>query len=676
MLEDWAEKNSYFHAPSQSIFTMLLKGGQYFQKRHQVDAQGREINVMEKRIDYVLGSGNHARTYLHRTDKGELVELPLGWYAEKGGYWAMNPGYDRPDHPGFRRPITYDCMFCHNAFPKIPAGSAKWVGSAVYEGELPQGIDCERCHTGAAQHARLAGGGKATAAAVRAAVLNPKRLSGERQLELCMSCHLETTSFPLPNALPKHGRGPFSFRAGEALGDFLLNFDHAQEEGRGEKFEIVNAAYRMRQSACFLKSEGKMLCTTCHDPHGVSRAPNASCAQCHASGLSARAGHASGGDCASCHMPKRRTEDVIHVVMTDHKIQKRPPVGDLLAELVERRDEYRGAVVPYYPAKLMGAEGELYLALAQVKQKSNLKAGIAQLTKAIQKYAPAGAEWYLELGEALENDGQVRASLRWYREGVRRNASAQALLRLGVVLRRTGQQAEALLTLRRVATMAPERAIVWHELALAQRSAGDVAGAKASIAKALAQDSEMPEAHNNLGGLLAATDARGAEAALREAIRVKPEYADARGNLARLLASTGRAEEARQEFLQALRLQPRDVAARYDLAVLLGKLRQYDEAQKQLEEAVRVDATAWEARELLADLMAARGQATLAISHYEAILLARPNADRTRLGLGAALATVGQRERAIAELQKVVAGRDAAARERASEILRQMGALP
>src|SRR5213593_3586314 len=36
-----------------------------------------------------------------------IIQLPLGWYAEKGGYWGMNSGYDRPDHYGFRRPITY-----------------------------------------------------------------------------------------------------------------------------------------------------------------------------------------------------------------------------------------------------------------------------------------------------------------------------------------------------------------------------------------------------------------------------------------------------------------------------------------------------------------------------------------------------------------------------------------
>jgi hypothetical protein len=147
---------SYYHAPSESYFTMSARGGEFFQRRRQVDSFGSEVNVMEKRVDYVLGSGNHARTYLHRTPADTFIELPLGWYAEKGGYWAMNPGYDRPDHEGFRRPITYDCMFCHNAYPKVPARNEKPREEAVY-GALPEGIDCERCHGAGARHIELAG---------------------------------------------------------------------------------------------------------------------------------------------------------------------------------------------------------------------------------------------------------------------------------------------------------------------------------------------------------------------------------------------------------------------------------------------------------------------------------------------------------------------------------------
>src|ERR1700722_5702981 len=117
---DYTGKNTYYHPASDMSFAMVQRAGRYFQSQYQTGADGRQINLSEKEIDYVLGSGNHARTYLHRAAGNTLVQLPLAWYAEQGGYWAMSPGYDRPDHQGSRRAVTYDCMFCHNGYPEIP----------------------------------------------------------------------------------------------------------------------------------------------------------------------------------------------------------------------------------------------------------------------------------------------------------------------------------------------------------------------------------------------------------------------------------------------------------------------------------------------------------------------------------------------------------------------------
>lgn len=683
MVEDFTNQTTFYHAASQSYFTMLRRGDEYYQRRYQLDSAGRQINVMEKRIDYVMGSGNHARAYLHRTAANTLIELPLGWYAEKGGYWAMNPGYDRPHHDGFRRPITYECMFCHNAYPEIPKGHDQPFARAVY-GALPEGIDCQRCHGLGLTHARVAASG-ARREEIRKSIVNPARLSAERQMEVCMACHLETTSFPLPNAIQRYERGPFSYQPGEPLSAFLLNFDHARGTGREDKFELVNAAYRLRRSACFLKSNGRMLCTTCHNPHETphgeeaKRHYDAVCRQCHAAAFEKQVDtgkHTRAAGCASCHMPKRRTEDVVHAVVTDHYIQRQKPAGDLLAERPEREDTYRGRVVLYYPRTLPHTpENDLYLAVAQVKQGSNLTEGIAQLTAAIEKHRPQRAEYYMDLGQALVSNGQLTRAVAAYREAARRNpGSAAALLKLGTALRRAKQYQEAAEILRRAVAAEPEAPLAWHERGLAYRELGRNAEAVAAIAKAIELDPDLPEAHNNLGILCSATgEPERAETEFREAIRIKPDYADAHGNLANLLSSAAQFGEAREHFEIALRLRPADAVIRYNYAMLLGRTRRFDEAQRELEASVRDDPGFADAHLLLGDLLMAKGQARDAISQYREALRIQPESSRAHLGLGEALAALGDSSGAVEHLRKAANGSDPASRARAGETLRQLG---
>jgi len=680
--------NTFYHKPSDSYFTALQRGGKFYQRRHQIDPEGREINVMEKQIDFVMGSGNHARTYLHRTARHTLLELPLGWYAEKGGYWAMNPGYDRADHDGFRRKIGYDCMFCHNGYPKIPAGHDQPFAEPVYVDPLPEGIDCQRCHGPGRKHAELAKTGRAHADDLRSAIVNPARLRADLREEVCMQCHLETTSFPLPNSLPRYDRGPFAYRPGQPLGAYWLFFDHAPGTGADAKFEFVNAVYRMRRSKCFLESQGALHCTTCHNPHSVPRGReatrqyDAACRRCHTSAfdrLLAAGKHPTSTGCADCHMPKRRTEDVVHAVATDHFIQRRRPAGDLLAEIAERHESgdraYRGEVVLYYPPKLPPAEdNDLYLALAQVVDKSNLTGGIGRLAQAIERYAPARAEFYFQLAEAWRNSAQPAKALPLYREAVRRNPQFAAGLRgLGSALRRSGQHAEAVEILQRAGLAAPADASTWHELGLNYRAQNKMPDAITALQKAVALDPDLPEPHSNLGIVwLAAGERARAEAAFREAIRIQPDYVDAHNNLANLLSGRGDFKQARYHFEIALRIRPEDGPTRYNFAMALGRARHFDEAQQQLEAAVRIDPELADAHELLADLLLAKGQAQAAVAHYREAVRIQPGSGRAQLGLGSALAATGDVAGAVTHLQKAAAGADPAAREGAAQILRQL----
>ena len=678
---------SYYHAPSESYFTMLRRGTKLFQRRHQLGPDGREANVMEKQVDFVLGSGNHARTFLHRTPRNTLIELPLGWYADKGGHWAMNPGYDRPDHEGFRRQVSYDCMYCHNGYPKIPAGHDQPFAEPVYLDPLPTGIDCQRCHGPGRQHAEIAASGKSTPDAIRNAIVNPKRLTPERREEVCIQCHLETTSFPLPNSLQRYDRGPFDYQPGQPLSNQWLFFDHSPAAGRDDKFEIVNAVYRIRRSKCFLESKGAMECGTCHNPHDVPRGAkatahyDAACRKCHGEPFTqavAAGKHTKAAGCADCHMPKRRTEDVVHSLATDHLIQRHKPAGDLLAARPERHETgpsaYKGEVALYYPADLPPSPTrELYSALAQVIDQSNLDKGIPRLAAAIQRFPFARPEFHFQLGEALRNAGRTAESVAAYREAIKRNPQMVAAQEsLGVALRRAGQLAEAVETLKHTTQMAPTRAAAWHELGLAHNAQGNAVEATKAIEKAIALDPDLPAPHSNLGIVLLSTgDHAKAETAFREAIRIQPDYADAHGNLANLLAGRGDATNARRHFETALRFQPKNAAIRYNYAVALGRAGDVDTAQRQLQLALESDPNLADAHELLGNLLMARNQPAAALPHYRAWVRLQPQSAQAQLGLGSALALTGDRAAAIPYIQ--TAATDPATRDAATQLLRQLG---
>jgi len=599
MVEDFRRRNTYVHRPSERIYTMIERGGRYYQRRHQIGHDGKEISVMEREIHYVIGSGNHARSYLHRTPDGRVYELPVAWYAENGGYWAMNPGYDYPAHDDFRRRVTSQCLFCHNAYPKPDPARDSAAAEPLFD-SFPEGIDCQRCHGPGSNHIAAAQDARRPVEEVRAAIVNPARLDARRRMEVCLQCHLETTSFVLPGSLGRLDRGVFSYRPGEPLENHVLHFDHGPDPRFDDKFEIAHHGYRLRKSACFVKSEGRLQCTSCHDPHQGARAREAAaryvraCRSCHGAAFEARVAagkHTADARCVSCHMPKRRTEDVVHAVMTDHLIRRNPLPGDPLAPLAEKTPEqytYRGEVRLYYPEDLPGgADRELYLALAQVKDKSNLEAGIPRLEAAIARHQPPQADFLFFLGEALAESGRHEAAAAAYRKAWERESRYwPALHRLGATLARSGQAAEAETVLRQGLAVRPGHSLMMTDLALALLSQGKTGEAADLLRQATRADEFNVEAWNNLGNLLLEqNDIQGAEEALREAVRVQPDHAASRMNLARLLTARQKWAEAKFHFEKAIATQPAFAQAWYNYGVFFAMQGDFASARAQFEKA-------------------------------------------------------------------------------------------
>jgi predicted CXXCH cytochrome family protein len=572
----------------------------------------------------------------------------------------MSPGYDQPDFPGSIRPVHYECISCHNAYPKIPEALEHSVNAEMtFLDPLPEGIDCQRCHGPGQRHVALASAGGAQEK-IRAAIVNPKRLTPERELEVCLQCHLETTSLDLPHKIRRFDRAPFSYIPGQPLGDFSVAFD--RPGGMKDRFEIAQGAYRLRQSQCYIQSEGRggekeLRCTTCHDPHDIPHGPaaaahyNAICEQCHAAKLARTAAgpHAKGADCIACHMPKRRTDDVVHAVMTDHLIQRRiqrqKAAGDLLApkaEVIETAaNRYTGEVVPYYPLPLADTqENALYIAVAQVRNRRNLTKGLPRLANLLERYHPAPAGFYAELALGYGAAGDWAKAVPYFEEAARREPTAFRLTQLGNALMENRQFPQAEAALRRAIVLAPDEPIGWGTLGWVLWQQDKGAEARTDLERAIALDPELPELHNNLANVeWGAGDQAAAEQQFREALRLQPGVAEWRLNLARVLATRGQIPEARFQFERAIRLNPDSAQARLDYARLLADRRELSAAIRQLETAVRLQPDLWRAHFELAMALgqsgnagAARAQLTIAANGSDAEVRAQALDVLQRLG--------------------------------------------
>lgn len=152
MVEDFKTHNTLYNRASDRYYTTIERDGKWYQLRHQIAFDGKPANLVEKQIDYVIGSGSHSRSYLNRTAQGTLVELPVSWYSEKGGYWAMSPGYDRADQDDFRRTITGRCLACHTGYPPPGQGSNLTTseplsGTTFRKGSIASAVMGQAAHT-------------------------------------------------------------------------------------------------------------------------------------------------------------------------------------------------------------------------------------------------------------------------------------------------------------------------------------------------------------------------------------------------------------------------------------------------------------------------------------------------------------------------------------------------
>jgi len=668
VVEDYTHTNTLAHKLSGFNYTMVERNGEFFERRSQAGFDGQETNVMEERIDYVIGSGNHSRSYLHRAPDGQLIELPVSWYTENHGYWAMSPGYDSKGQSDFSRAITPECMFCHNGYPEGDAGLER----SIFPEKLPQGIDCQRCHGPGRAHVEAAMSGHTTPEVVRSTIVNPGRLGRERQLEVCMQCHLETSHHE-PNEQRAFDRAIFSYRPGQPMEDFKLYVEPADHEN-DDSFEIAHAAYRLRKSACFRNSQ--MTCLTCHDPHDIPRGQEAVahytevCAGCHRNVVHTVA-LPSTSTCLTCHMPKRRTEDAVHVVMTDHFIRRVQPQRNLLAPIPEAHTLESGIakVALYYPAKLPATpQAEISMAEAQIKDN-----GISRLQALLERYQPNAPEPYLVLAEAYEREGNNDEVVHWAQKALsKRESFRPAVVRLVPALFALHQDAQATTVLEEAVAQYPNDDLLLSDLGNAYLRQGEIGKASAVLDRSVQANPDRPESHNLLGVIaIKQGDKIAGEREFRNALRCQPDFAETRDNLGVLLVEKNDYTEAKFQFEKAIEEDADFAEAHHHLGRLLVLMDQISHAIAELREAARQEPNEYAVHEDLADVLFASGHAVEAIAEYQLVLALRPDQPQAHLGLGMALLSQHREADARLHLQAAANGSDPKIAQTARRILEQ-----
>jgi predicted CXXCH cytochrome family protein len=557
--EDFGKE--FVHAKSRQTFQLVWRDGKLLFRRYQRNSEGQLINLLELQVNWVLGSGEHARVYLYQTPAGELYQLPVAWYSRTRS-WGMAPGYDRPDHDGVGRRVRHECMFCHNAYPEAGASSDGYWRSQSFPSELPQGTGCQRCHGPGAEHVAAMKQHRDEKAA--STIVNPARLTRERQRDVCYQCHL------LPavsvQGARRFGRDVYSFRPGQNLSDYEIPLDITNGTGKDDdRFEISQHAARLEKSRCFLESFGKLSCVSCHDPHrAIPAADRAAhfrqvCLGCHRTISAGGPDHAGperdSSDCVACHMPPRRTHDVVHVVMTDHRISGRPGGAELLAPRAEADPPFDGVRFFDPSSAPKGWEGELFRILPLLR--SGLTRDLALVTRLRQTMAsleqpPIESLLDLANAEATQREwSHVEATCRLILQ--REPAHPLALAWLGLARGATGDRKGAVAFLRRAVSGAPDRA-----------------GLHFNLAEALTADG----------------DDEGAAAELESALSLRPTLAAAWLTLARLHARHRRYSAAADAYRRTLALEPADTQAYLDLARTLRALGDEPGARRLLQHAL------------------------------------------------------------------------------------------
>jgi len=296
----------------------------------------------------------------------------------------------------------------------------------------------------------------------------------------------------------RRGRSLNEYRPGLPWEQFVAVFVRPPETA--EAYKQVGQLEQMEHSRCFTGSNGKLGCTSCHDPH--LKPTNAAafyrdkCLTCHNSqgcSLPVPERQRNANNCVACHMPKADSINVSHTSLTDHRVPRMPlPASPKLQASGLPLIAYRAG--PHAPP-LAERERDHGIALARFAEASSGGPSGPQgrfatfaedlLTASLRRWPGDAAGWQA-LATAREARGDWPGAMRASRSALTLvPESEEALLSLAFTATTDGKTDVALDAASKLVALNPTAPDYWVTRAAAHLRASEWAKAEADLREAL-----------------------------------------------------------------------------------------------------------------------------------------------------------------------------------------------
>lgn len=318
---------SYLYDSKRNLFYQpFWDNNQLKIKEFRID-KGETIYIRTEKVAYVVGSGQHTNSHILNIN-GYLYQVPFTYYTQKK-LLDFPPGFEEGNNSRFNRMIGFECISCHNAYPRPVKGSVNKYYS------VPHGIDCERCHGPGELHVKAMESGHIVNTSKEAdlTIVNPKRLPPQLADEICARCHNQG------NSVLMEGKTFFDFKPGMKVSDVLEVFREVYEND-DDAFWMETHPERLKKSKCWQKTRNHpdfkpLSCIDCHFTSGMKHISfketpvdtfRQKCLNCHGKGFTQckenqNTRNAQADNCMTCHLIKTGVMDIPHVIISDHYIR-------------------------------------------------------------------------------------------------------------------------------------------------------------------------------------------------------------------------------------------------------------------------------------------------------------------------------------------------------------------